>query len=324
MRTIVITEDVVGPSYDDLAARRPLVRDAEAWNSPVRLRQLLANAEAVVVRNRTQVNQSFFEAAPRLKIVARAGVGLDNIDLEAANQAGVVVVAPIGANAASVAEHALAMALALSKQLLRFDVSTKSGRWDRLATQELSGQTWGLLSAGATARATARLARGIGMRVIAYDPFVDPQNRELEEIGIELASFEQVMSSANVLSVHLPHNKSTYRLLNKHTLGMLPAGALVINVGRGEVIDENALLVALETGRIGGAGLDVRGQEPPTPGVLENRSDVILTPHIAGITEQAQHRIAQILCREIDRILDGGTATCAVGLHSSVSEGVAR
>ncbi len=313
MSTIVVTEDVTGPAYEQLSARWGLDRDPEAWNSPDRMRDLLAEAEAVIVRNRTQVDQSFLEAAPRLKVVARAGVGLDNIDLQATDRAGVVVVAPLGANAASVAEHTLTMALVLSKKLIASDASTKAGCWYRIPTQELGGQTWGLLSAGATARATARLARSLGMRVIAYDPFIDPHHPEIDEIGIELAPLETVLAAANVLSVHLPHNEATHQLLNADTLSLLPHGALVINVGRGEVIDEQALLDALESGRVGGAGLDVRNAEPPITGKLENHPNVIMTPHVAGITVQAQQRIAQILCQQIDSILDGKQATYAVG-----------
>lgn len=317
MSTIVVTEDVTGPAYDRLAEARTLHRDPHAWRSPDRLRELLAHAEAVIIRNRTQVDRAFLEAAPSLKVVARAGVGLDNIDLEAADQAGVVVVAPLGANAASVAEHAMSMALALSKSLIPSSTSTKAGGWDRTPTQELKGRTWGLLSAGATARATARLARALGMDTVAYDPYITPDHPEILEIGLELAHPEEVLSRAHVLSVHLPHTPATDRLLDADRLALLPRGALLISVGRGEVIDEAALLEALITGQLGGAGLDVRAQEPPTPGALETLPNVILTPHVAGISLQAQQRIAEILCDQIGTILDGGHATCAVGRHAT-------
>lgn len=324
MSAIVITEDVTGPAYDALSTRWSLVREPEAWKSPKVLRDLMADAEVVIIRNRTQVDQQFLDKAPSLKLVARAGVGLDNIDLAAADRAGVVVIAPIGANAASVGEHALTMALALSKRLIISDASTRKGHWDRVPTQELGGQTWGLLSAGATARATARLARGLGMTVLAHDPFVDPQHPHIIQSGIELASFEKVLTAANVLSIHLPHNEATHQLLNARTLAMLPRGALVINVGRGEVIDETALLDALDSGQVGGAGLDVRADEPPTPGLLEQHSNVILTPHVAGISTQAQERIGQILCQQIDQVLGGGQADYAVGSHSTPAAETAR
>jgi phosphoglycerate dehydrogenase-like enzyme len=319
MSTIVVTEEIDGP-YDDLAAPHRLVRDGAAWRTPARLHELLGDAEVAIVRNRTLVDQAFFDAAPSLRIVARAGAGLDNIDLEAADRAGVVVIAPIGANAVSVGEHALALALALSKRLLPAHGSTAAGGWDRTPTQELKGKTWGLLSAGATARATARLARAIGMTIVAFDPYVAPDHQELRELGVELAPLEEVLSRADVLSVHLPYTEATHHILNERTLGLLPRGALVISVGRGEVVDEEALVAALESGQVGGAGLDVRGSEPPQPGALERHPNVILTPHIAGVTEQAQERIAEILLREISAVLGGGETRFAVGSHAGLAQ----
>lgn len=316
MSTVVVTEDVTGASYDQLGREWPLHRDVTAWDSPDSWPALLGDAEAVIVRNRTQVNERFFAAAPNLKVVARAGVGLDNIDLEAADRAGVVVVAPLGANAVSVAEHTLTLALALAKKILISDAETKSGSWNRVPTQELGGKTWGLLSAGATARATARLARAFGMTILAYDPYMDPNHPEVQELGIQLASLEDVLAASDVLSVHLPHTDATHHLLNSRTLSMLPPGALIISVGRGEVIDERALLGALESGHIGGAGLDVREQEPPQPGALESHHRVLLTPHVAGISVQAQARIADVLCQQIRLVLSGDSATSAVGSHS--------
>lgn len=316
MSTVVVTEDVTGPPYDQLGREWHLQRDDTAWDNPDSWPTLLQDAEAVIVRNRTQVNERFFAAAPNLKVVARAGVGLDNIDLEAADRAGVVVVAPLGANAVSVAEHTLTLALALAKNILTSDAETKGGSWNRVPTQELGGKTWGLLSAGATARATARLARAFGMTILAYDPYMDPNHPEVQELGIQLASLEEVLAASNVLSVHLPHTDATHHLLNSRTLSMIPAGALVISVGRGEVIDEQALLGLLESGHIGGAGLDVREQEPPQPSALESHGRVLLTPHVAGISVQAQARIADVLCQQIRLVLNGEPATSAVGSHS--------
>ncbi|KRE81451.1 NAD(P)-dependent oxidoreductase [Arthrobacter sp. Soil764] len=315
MSTVVVTEDVTGPAYDQLGREWTLQRDVNAWDNPGSWPALLQNAEAVIVRNRTQVNEQFFAAAPNLKVVARAGVGLDNIDLEAANRAGVVIVAPLGANAVSVAEHTLTLALALAKNLVTSDTETKGGSWNRVPTQELGGKTWGLLSAGATARATARVAKAFGMTVLAYDPYVDPNHPELQDLGIQLASLEEVLAASNVLSVHLPHTDATHHLLNSTRLSSLPPGALVISVGRGEVIDEQALLGLLESGHLGGAGLDVREQEPPRPGALESHSRVLLTPHVAGISVQAQARIADVLCQQVRLVLRGDTATSAVGEH---------
>lgn len=312
---VAVVEDVWGPAFDDIAARRTLRREPEAWRSPELLAEAVSHARALVVRNRTQVNRELLSAAPDLQIVARAGVGLDNIDLAAADDLGVVVVAALGANATSVAEHAVALALSLARGIPILDAKVRAGSWDRRPGRELAGGTWGLLSAGATARATARLASALGMRVIAYDPYLDPGHPELDSLGLTLAPLEEVVAQADVLSVHLPSTPETRHLIDADLLAVMRPGAILINVGRGEVLDEEALADALEDGGLAGAGLDVREQEPPPDSRLHRLSNVVLTPHVAGITHQAQHRIGKLLCAEIDRVLDGTDATHAVGAH---------
>jgi phosphoglycerate dehydrogenase-like enzyme len=240
---------------------------------------------------------------------------LDNIDLPAADELGVVVVAAIGANAKSVAEHSIALALALARHVVTLDSSVRDGAWRRLPGKELSGGTWGLLSAGATARATARLARGLGMSVVAYDPHIDPSLPELRDLGIELRPLDDVVAAADVLSVHLPSTPQTQHLVDARLLSVMRPDAILVNVGRGEVVDEEALADALERGHLHGAGLDVRAHEPPGESRLHSLSNVVLTPHVAGITGEAQARIAELLCRDIDRVLSGGEAEHAVGKH---------
>lgn len=312
MTSIVVTEDV-GGVHTRLIERWACRYEPDAWRSETELRRVLADAEVAVVRNRTRVDRAFFEAAPRLAVVARAGVGLDNIDLDAADRAGVVVLAPLGANAVSVAEHALALALALVKRLLPADASTRAGEWDRTPTSELRGRTWGLLSAGATARETGRLARALGMDVVAFDPYLDPDDPRLLESGVRLAALDEVLRASDVLSIHLPSTETTRHLVDADALARLPAGAFLISVGRGEVLDEEALLAALDSGRLAGAGLDVREEEPPLPGRLERHPKVLLTPHIAGVTTEAQERIGTLLVEQLERLLDGHEAELAVG-----------
>lgn len=311
MSEVLITEGVSSPAFDSLSTRRQVSR-ASGGDDPLPA-ALLAECRALVVRNRTSVSSALLEAAPNLQVVARAGVGLDNLDLPALDAAGVVAVAPLGANAASVAEHALASALALAKGLLDSDASTRAGSWDRSPRRELSGGVWGLLSAGTTARATAELARGLGMSVVAYDPYVDASDPRLQSAGIRLASLNEVLAEADVLSVHLPATAETVGLLNAAALARMKPDAYLINVGRGEVVDEDALVDALEAGHLGGAALDVRASEPPGPGRIETAPRMLLTPHVAGITTAAQQRIGEVLVREIDLVLDGEAATAAVG-----------
>ena len=311
MAEVLVAEGVWNPAFEALSTRRGVDRVA-GGDHPVPA-DLLGQCRALVVRNRTQVGAALLEAAPKLEIVARAGVGLDNLDLSALDCAGVVAVAPLGANAASVAEHAVASALALAKGLVGLDASTRAGSWDRSPRRELAGGVWGLLSAGTTARATATLARGLGMQVVAYDPYLDPSDQRVRAAGIRLTSLAEVLGSADVLSVHLPATLETIGLLDAAALAAMKPDAYLVNVGRGEVVDEDALIEALQSGHLGGAALDVRAHEPPTPGRLEDAPRTLLTPHVAGITTAAQERIGDILAREIDLVLDGAAASAAVG-----------
>lgn len=310
---VVVTEDVWGEPFEALATEHAVLRCPDAWRDVSRLRELVAGARALVIRNRTRVDEGLLAAAPRLEVIGRAGVGLDNVDLPAADARGVVVVAPLGANAESVAEHVLALALALARRLTEHDAAVRAGRWERTAGRELAGGTWGLLGAGATGRATARLAAALGMAVLGYDPYLPPAIAR--SAGIELVPLEALLGGADVLSVHLPATAETRHLLDAGALSRLRPGCLLINVGRGEVIDEAALARALRDGRVGGAGLDVRAQEPPAPGPLDDAPHVIATPHVAGITRESQLRITSILAADIAAVLDGREAAHAVGAH---------
>lgn len=307
---VVVLEGVWGLAFDELAARREVLR---APTDDYVGREALSGCRALVVRNRTHVGTGLVDSAPSLQIVARAGVGLDNLDLPALDAAGVVAVAALGANAASVAEHALAGALALAKGLLDGDAATRGGSWDRAPRRELAGGVWGLLSAGATARATAALAVGLGMSVVAYDPYLDADDPRLRSAGIELLALEQVLQRADVLSVHLPATAETTGLVGASALAAMKPTAYLVNVGRGEVVDEEALADALESGRLGGAALDVRVHEPPGPSRLDTAPRTLFSPHVAGITAAAQERIAGVLVREVDAVLDGNAASAVVG-----------
>ncbi|PQP17954.1 hydroxyacid dehydrogenase [Rhodococcus opacus] len=310
----VITEDVWGQAFDDLGTSRSILRAPHAWQDREKLLELGSRSRALVVRNRTQVDRQLIEACPSLRVIARAGVGLDNIDLECANEAGVVVVAPLGANAISVAEHTLGMALSAVRRTVELDADCRRGGWQRTPGRELHGGVWGLLGAGATGRACARLARSLGMMIVAYDPFADAE--KLAQEGIELVELPALVAArADVMSCHLPATRGTAHLINSELLAVMKPTAVLVNVGRGEVVDEGALADALETGRLGAAALDVREIEPPLPGRLETLDNVILTPHIAGITTHSQDRILAVLADNIAAVLDDRSAIAAVGTH---------
>jgi D-3-phosphoglycerate dehydrogenase/(S)-sulfolactate dehydrogenase len=268
---------------------------------------LIKDATALVVRNRTKVTAEIIAAAPKLKVIARAGVGLDNIDIKAADAAGVVVVAGLGANAVSVGELTLGLALSLLRNIPDHDQATRDGNWQRTPGRELSGLTWGLLGCGATGIATAKLLQGFGCKLIGYDPFA----KNLQEI--ELTSFERVLKESDVVSIHMPSTPETNGSINAETLKLMKPDAILINVGRGEVINESDLIAALKAKVIAAAALDVRSQEPPVKAEMETISNLVLTPHVAGITNESQLRINEILTSNITKVLNNESATHAVG-----------
>lgn len=304
---ILISEDVWSDDFVELQKRFPITHEPDLWNRRDDLTVALKEAEALVVRNRTQVTRELIEAAPKLKVIARAGVGLDNIDIQAADENGVVVAAALGINATAVAELTLGLALTLAREVVDRDRSTRAGEWNRAAGTEISGKTWGLLGFGATGRAVAKLLTGFGCQVIAYDPFVK------EAAGAMLAPLDDVITQSDVISIHLPATSETTGLINRNLITKMKRSALIVNVGRGEVINEPELATALSEGLIAGAALDVRAKEPPKDDLFKDLKNVILTPHIAGITRESQAAINKVLVSEIEAALTGSTHKYAVG-----------
>lgn len=303
---ILISEDIWGAPFEELEGSFPIRRAPDLWQSPSELKASMVGVAALVIRNRTTVDDDLIAASPDLKIIARAGVGLDNIDIKAADKAGIYVVAGLGANAKSVGELTVGLALSLLRNIPEQNLATKKGEWKRTAGIELSSKTWGLLGCGATGVATAALLQGFGLTLLGYDPYAKPD-------GIKMMSMEEVLKQSDIVSIHLPSTPETNRLINAQTLAMMKKSSYLINVGRGEVINEADLVSALKGGVISGAALDVRDSEPPTLGELEQSGRVILTPHIAGITSESQLKINNILTSNIALVLGGSKPTHSVG-----------
>lgn len=309
---VLCVEDVWGSAFDALAARHTVVREPDAWSDGARLRQLCASARTLVVRNRTSVDRDLLEAAPSLEAVARAGSGLDNIDLAAAAARGVAVIAATAVNARSVAEHTLGLALTLARGIAAHDHQLRTGVWQRRPGVELRGLTWGLLGLGATGLEVAALARCLGMTTVAHDPYVDPADQRVRDVVDRMATVQDLTSGADVVSVHLPLTARTRGSVDARLLRSMRPTAFLINVARGEVVDEDDLVQCLEEGAIAGAALDVRSEEPATPGRLEKLEKVVLTPHIAGLTTASQERICTVLAEDLARVLDGAAPRHAV------------
>jgi len=304
---ILISEDVWSDDFVELQKRFPITHEPDLWSRKEDLKAKLADATALVVRNRTQVTRELIEAAPKLKVIARAGVGLDNIDIQAADENGVVVAAALGINAVAVAEHTLGLAISLARSIVDRDKSTRAGEWNRTAGTEISNKTWGLLGFGATGRAVAKLLKGFGCEVLAYDPFVKSAE------GVKLTNLDEVITKSDVISIHLPATKETTGMINHSLITKMKKSTLLVNVGRGEVINETDLESALRDKLIAGAALDVRVSEPPKDDLFKDLSNVILTPHIAGITKESQAAINQVLVSEIEAALTGSPHKYAVG-----------
>jgi D-3-phosphoglycerate dehydrogenase / 2-oxoglutarate reductase len=289
---------------------------------PERLPAELGRADALLVRSSTQVTEELLRSAPRLKVIGRAGIGVDNIDVPAASRRGIAVMNAPGANTVSAAEHTIALLFALVRQIPPAVDSMRRGEWDRkrFGGTELRGKTLGLVGLGRIGMHVAGIARALGMDVIAFDPYLAEE--KAADLGVTLMSLEEVLKLADVVSLHAPLTDATRHLLNAERLALMKPGAVVVNAARGALIDDNALVDAVKSGRLAGAALDVFEPEPlPADSVLRSCEKIILTPHLAASTQEAQHRVADEICDSIRKALEHGDIGGAVnvpGVSSSV------
>lgn len=314
MPDILITENIRGAAVDALSSRFDITFLPDLWKNPAELSQRVGDFRALIVRNQTQVTASLLSSAKKLVVVGRAGAGLDNVDVAAATKAGILVAATPDQNAISVAELAIGLMISLARMIPAANQDTKDGNWNRqrfLGT-ELYGKTIGIIGAGKIGYLTARRAQSFGMKVLAHDPFISRDNVLLSELNAELISLDSLLARADVVSCHLPSTPETVGLLDKDCFQKMKPTATFINTSRGEVVVESDLLCALKSGRIGGAALDVRTTEPPLAGELERLPNLILMPHVAAFTHEAQDRVARAICEDVTRVLDGKPAQNAV------------
>jgi len=310
MPDVAVTENVVGSPMDVLRQDFDVVFDPDLWRDPRRLRAAVAEVRALVVRNQTQVTGEVIRAAKNLTIIARAGAGVNNIDVQAASEAGVVVTYTPDENSVSVAELTIGLVLALARKIPAADRDTRSGGWARrrFTGTELGGKTLGVVGLGRIGTLTAARARAFGMAIVAHDDFLDAQAPAVRQLDARLTGLDQLLAEADVVTCHVPLTEATRGLFDYERFSKMKPGAMFVNTSRGEVVDEQGLIRALKEGRIGGAALDVRQVEPPEPGPLAQMDNVILTPHIAAFTAEAQHRVVEAVCRDVTAVLRGGAA----------------
>lgn len=309
MPQIVISEFMDQESVDQAAADYDVFYDPDLVDRPDELKKLLAEAEALVVRNRTQVTDELLASGPQLKVIGRLGVGLDNIDLDACARRGVEVRPATGANDAAVAEWVLAAAMVLLRGAFLSRTKMDQGLWPRqeLMGRETGDKVLGLIGYGAIARQTARRAEALGMKVVGFDPFVpaeDPAWKDVQRAG----ELDDLLSRSDVVSLHVPLTDGTRHLIDSAALAKMKEGSVLINAARGGVVDEPALAEALRSGRLFGAALDVFENEPLSAegaGLFAGLSNVILTPHIAGVTVESNQRVGKLTVENVRRVLEG-------------------
>ncbi len=303
----VLITDPVDAVCIDMLERNGIHADVQLKRSPEELRELARGASGWVIRSGTRITSDLIEAGEKLVIIGRAGVGVDNVDLEAATRRGILVINAPDGNTISTAEHTCAMLLSLARRLPQAHSSLQAGQWDRkpFTGLEVYEKTLGVVGVGKIGRAVAERMKAFGMRLLAFDPMLSQETAE--RIGVELVSLDALFAESDFLTFHTPLNEATRGLLGRENFARCKPGVRIVNCARGGIVDEEALLEALESGRCGGAALDVYSQEPPPPYLerLLHHPNVVATPHIAASTEEAQEKVAVQITEQVIMALQG-------------------
>ncbi len=310
MQRIVITEFIDLPAVEDLKRDFDVLYDPDLWNRRDALAAAAEGADALIVRNRTQVDAALMDRAAKLKIIGRLGVGLDNIDTRHAKAKGIAVAPAIGANAVSVAEYVVGTALVLLRGAYYSTAKLVAGEWPRESLgkgHEAAGTVFGIVGFGSIGQIVGAKARALGFHVVASDDYLPADSSAWS--GVERLGLDALVSRSDVISLHCPLTDETRGLFGQARLAQMKKGAILINTARGGVVDEAALANALRSGHLGGAAVDVFDREPidaATGALFAGLSNVILTPHIAGVTAEANTRISTITADNVRRALTSG------------------
>jgi D-3-phosphoglycerate dehydrogenase / 2-oxoglutarate reductase len=323
--TVLVAEELSPAAITQLESAFE-VRHVDGADRPA-LRRALADVDAVIVRSATRIDAEALAHAPNLRVVARAGVGLDNVDVEAATRAGVMVVNAPSSNTVSAAEHAVGLLLATARNVPQAMASLKAGEWKRseFTGAELYGKVAGILGLGRIGELVAQRLAAFGMQVIAYDPYV-PTARAAQ-LGVRLAPLEDLLAEADFITVHLPKTAETVGLIGERELRLVKPGVLIVNAARGGIVNEHALALALKDGRVGGAGIDVFATEPCTDSPLFGFPNVVVTPHLGASTHEAQEKAGTQVARSVRLALSGEFVPDAVNVqggtvHEDVKPGL--
>lgn len=300
---IIISEFMDGAAVGQLREGFDVIYDPNLVDQPDALHRAVAAADALIVRNRTRVEEKLLAAAGLLKVIGRLGVGLDNIDLQRCTERNIEVIPAVGANSQAVAEYVIATAMLLLRGAFAASAEVARGAWPRARLsdgRETAGKTLGLVGFGGIGRLTARLAWGLGMDVIAYDPALPDASEIWTQSGVRPSALDDLVAHADVVSLHVPLLASTRNLFDAARIARMKQGSVLINTARGGIVDERALAAALSEGRLAGAALDVYEDEPlPAGSVLAGVPNLVLTPHIAGVTAESNLRVSRLIADRV-------------------------
>jgi len=307
---ILITENISGSGIDGLKEKYDCRWDKDLWQKPDEILAMADQYEAIIVRNQTKVTAELLKAATRCQVIGRAGVGVDNVDVKAASDLGIVVAFTPEENAISVAEEVLGMMLCMAKKFVGADASVKAGKWERMdfLGVELYGKTLGIIGLGKIGDRVAMRARAFGMKIIVYDPYLSRHHIHVTESQAELTDLETLLRTCDFITIHLPLTAETRHLINREKLSWMKSTAYLINTSRGPIVNEAELYEALKGKVIAGAALDVRETEPPKASPLNGLDNILLTPHVAAFTVEAQAKVQESLSEDVDRVLSGRPA----------------
>jgi D-3-phosphoglycerate dehydrogenase len=320
----VLISDKLSPAAVGIFEARGIAADVKPGLSPADLRAIIAGYDGLAVRSATKVTRELLDAATNLKVVGRAGIGVDNVDVKSATARGVVVMNTPYGNAITTAEHAIAMMFALARQIPEASVSTKAGKWEknRFMGTELFGKVLGLIGCGNIGSIVADRAQGLKMRVVAYDPYLTDQ-RALD-LGVEKVELPELLARADIITLHAPLTEATRNILSREAIAATRRGVRIVNCARGGLIDEAALAEALRAGHVAGAALDVFETEPATESPLFGLENVVCTPHLGAATAEAQENVALQIAEQMSDFLLTGAVANAINMPSVSAEEAPR
>ncbi len=316
----ILISDQLDPRAEQIFRERGFDVDVRPGIDAKELAGVIAGYDGLVVRSTTKVNAELLEAAAELKVIGRAGIGVDNIDVAAATQRGVVVMNTPFGNSITTAEHTIALLLALARRIPEADRSTQAGKWEksRFVGMELYGKVLGLIGCGNVGSIVAELAQGLRMKVIAHDPYLAEERAR--DLGVDKVALEELYARADVVSLHVPLTDGTRHMIDKAAFAQMKPGACLINCARGELVAESDLKVALESGRLAGAAIDVFAVEPAHHNILFNTPGLIATPHLGAATAEAQENVAVQVAEQMADFLLTGAVTNALNMPSVSAE----